>query len=352
MIIPQPNTNLLLQGDSLQVLKELPDNSVNMCMTSPPYWALRDYGVDGQLGLESTFDEYISNLCDIFDEVKRVLRDDGTCWVNLGDTYYGSGKGVGGDISKSKEVYQMPKDWKRPSRDEYVKASIKKECLICGKEFLGKENSNFCSRECLNKKGNDFRSQNRLLKDKCLTLIPMRFAIEMVNRGWILRNTIIWHKPNAMPSSVKDRFTVDFEYIYFFVKKKKYYFKQQLESFKSNPTKLKDKRNEKYGEAFLSPLGKGLRNGYEMGARNMRTTWTINTKPNKEAHFATYPEELCETPIKSGCPKGGIVLDPFFGAGTTGVVSIKQKKNFIGIDLNPEYIKIAEARIKAVEQEE
>ena len=178
--------NIILQGDALTKLKELPEKSINMCMTSPPYWALRDYGEDGQLGLEPTFVEYINNLCDIFDEVKKVLRDDGTCWVNLGDTYNSGGNYRGKELDKNcKEVYRR-------------------------KDFEG------CK--------NDPKAQG--ISAKCLTAIPMRFAIEMVNHGWILRNTIIWHKPNAMPCSAKDRFTVDFEYIFLFSKQKKYYFEK------------------------------------------------------------------------------------------------------------------------------
>ena len=309
--------NVILQGDALSRLKDIPEKSVNMCMTSPPYWALRDYGVDGQLGLEPTFDDYINQLCDIFDGVKNVLKDDGTCWVNLGDTYYGGGFGKSTDLSKTKQG----------------------------------TNRGTAGLEAREKLRNIRKNLSKDIPTKSLTMIPMRFAIEMVNRGWILRNTIIWHKPNPMPQSVKDRFTVDFEYIFLFSKKKKYYFKQQLEPFKSKPTKLRDKRNENYGKAFISPLGKGLRSGYEMGARNKRTTWSICPRPYKEAHFATYPEELCETPIDAGCPVDGVVLDPFFGAGTTGLVALKQNKNYIGIELNPEYIEIAEKRLKPIREQ-
>lgn len=404
-------TNKIIQGDALEELQRLEDQSINMCMTSPPYWALRDYGVEGQLGLEPTFNEYINKLCDIFDEVKRVLRDDGTCWVNIGDTYYGSGKGAGGDPDKSKESSQMPTDWKRPSRDNYDKMSASKECLFCGKEIKKGITSQFCNHTCLNKMGNDFRSQNRQLPDKCLTMIPMRFAIEMVNRGWILRNTIIWRKRNCMPSSVKDRFTIDFEYVFFFSKKKKYYFEDQREGHKEY---FKDVSTVKsFGGS--SHVGGNIANRKDRPivhtiGRNKRTVWTINPRPFSEAHFAVYPEELCVTPIKAGCPEfvckkcgnpkvmdierevihnrinkrkdanvrldsleripsdwkpkeekfkgfkptcscnveftGGIVLDPFFGAGTTGVVALKQSKKFIGIELNKEYIEIANKRLK------
>jgi len=357
-------TNTILNGDSLTQLKELPSESINCVMTSPPYWALRDYGTKGQLGLEPTFDEYINKLCDIFDEVKRVLRDNGTCWVNIGDTYFA----------------------KRTSDGE-----------------VNKINPN-------QKSGHPIKVIEQGIQSKSLVMIPFRFAIEMVNRGWILRNTIIWHKRNCMPSSVKDRFTVDFEYLFFFSKNKKYYFETQREPhkrpefMKHNIKPRKNDSNKQYAKHSHGPAD------YHPDGRNKRTVWTINPKPFKEAHFAVYPEELCETPIKAGCPEfvcnkcgnlkihniekevihnrindredanvrpdnyqrppnnwkqrevlkdewkptcscnagftGGIVLDPFFGAGTTGLVALKQNKKFIGIELNPEYIKIAEERLK------
>ncbi len=443
-------TNAIIQGDALSVLKTLPEKSINMLMTSPPYWALRDYGSDvesiwdgeencehewgreieasgsrsnddsnderkevfgkrdnmpksnfcskcgawkGQLGLEPTFDLYIKHLCNIFDEVKRVLRDDGTIWINLGDTYGGSG-GASGHTEETKN--------------------------------LGYKTSQMGA----------VASGSKSASAKCLTMIPQRFAIEMVNRGWILRNTIIWHKRNCMPCSVKDRFTVDFEYIFFFSKKKKYYFETQYEEY-AESTK-EDHRFEKAKQEGITDLmgnkkvgysgGKNIKDGYEISksqnpievrnsvfnkglqeGRNKRTVWTINPKPFKEAHFAVYPEELCETPIKSGCPEfvcvkcgkakvleiesekiggtpyypqhkwqkekgvgprprdyiakkeikgykptcncnagftSGIVIDPFFGAGTTGLVALKQNKKFVGIELNPEYIEIAKKRLK------
>lgn len=419
--------NKIMNGDALTHLKELPSESINCCMTSPPYWSLRDYGslveiiwdakegcehefeikeryvhrgstdvknsihaaihnenlkVDwkvqegfctkcnawkGQLGLEPTFDLYIKHLCDIFDEVKRVLRKDGTCWVNIGDTYCGGHPGGSTHIKDSK--YDNPD----------VIPQIK-----------------------------DGRPAGKLkdYNEKCMISIPARFQLEMINRGWILRNTIIWHKPNCMPSSVKDRFTVDFEYIFFFVKNKKYWFETQYENslYKTEiPEEISDRnqylinklykikrdiRDEKiaysgksvnlnnYNNALAN--AKAYRTGLEIlqndehltkeeidflkdytqnhfsrpEGRNKRTVWTITTKPFKEAHFATYPEELCETPIKAGCPVNGIVLDPFFGAGTTGLVALKQKKQFIGIELNPEYIKIAKERLKPYLEQE
>lgn len=321
------DTNKIYQGDSSEVLKTLPDESINCVMTSPPYWALRDYGIDGQLGLESTFDEYINKLCNIFDEVKRVLRKDGTCWVNLSDTYFGSGAGTQKNLPekrKSKEVYTIP--------------------YLSHKNLQGNKNRrvNECS-----------------VQAKSLCCIPFRFAIEMINRGWILRNTIIWHKPNCMPSSVKDRFTADFEYLFFFSKSKKYYFETQYE-----PMKECSIERAKHGKQLTSKDNKGIQSGLTIKTRekvwkrmlennkgrNKRTVWQICLRPFKEAHFAVYPEELCETPIKAGCPKDGIVLDPFFGAGTTGIAALKQNKRFIGIELNSEYIKIAEKRLRGANE--
>lgn len=294
-------------GDSLETLRKLDTESINMCITSPPYWNLRDYGVKGQLGLESTFQEYITKLCNIFDEVRRVLRKDATCWINLGDTYGGMKK----------------------SNTENIK------------------NPNVVT--------NTFVKQGGTSKSLCQ--IPSRFAIEMSDRGWILRNEIIWYKPNAMPSSAKDRFTVDFEKLFFFVKNKKYCFETQLEPFCENSDMEYRKTlrcGRKYGVkrpykdnqplSYCNPVKKSK-------GRNKRTVWKINTKPFKGAHFAVFPEKLIEVPIKAGCPENGIVLDPFMGSGTVGVVCKKLNRKFIGIELNEEYAKIAIERINKVKNE-
>ncbi len=334
--------NKILQGDALEVLKTLPDESIDCLMTSPPYWALRDYGIVGQLGLEPTIEEYVKKLCDIFDEVKRVLKKTGTCWVNLGDTYGGTGP-----------------------KNDYISPKYKKGL------------------------DNGFKRPNSKLMPKSLCMVPFRFAIEMGNRGWILRNNIIWHKPNAMPSSVDDRFTVDFEYLFFFSKSKKYYFEKQYEKmdFKEveyrkelRENKLYDvkspyrnnlpyHKNLNYKGQTLQGIhlkrvvitkedrdkirNRGIKEGFHYDkyynnplGRNKRAVWRIPTSPFEEAHFATYPEALCEIPIKAGCPEGGLVMDPFFGSGTTGVVALKMNRNFVGIELNSEYIKIAEKRLK------
>jgi len=308
----------------LDTLKQLPSDTVSCCVTSPPYWALRDYGTDGvvwdgdadcehefdleesknpadrggkgekdngkygdwegttnkhrkgfcnkcgawkgQLGLEPDFNLYIKHLCDIFDEVKRVLRKDGTCWVNLGDTYSGAGSGM---TDTGKCSYESDSFRKEPTKTN--------------------------------------------LPNKSLCNIPSRFSIEMQNRGWILRNKIIWHKPNCMPSSVTDRFTVDFEEIFFFVKNKKYWFEQQFEPWQdNNPNDINRAINghKKYNGKFKDEDKKGSFAfseskvaGDPRKGRNKRTVWKIPTQPFPDAHFAVFPEALVETPIKAGCPK-------------------------------------------------
>ena len=295
---------MIIQGNVTDKLKDIPDESVDCVVTSPPYWALRDYGVDGQLGLEPTFQEYITKLCDIFDEVKRVLKKEGTCWVNISDTYSGNKEG---------------------KTDNKVSDYLKKTTINLHKKIGSVPNKSLCC-------------------------IPDRFKIEMINRGWICRNEIIWHKPNCMPSSVKDRFTVDFEKVFFFVKSKKYYFKTQYEPYTKPMNRWGGDKLKVNGEStWDNGTGQDTYRDRNMRpneqGRNKRCVWSINTKPHKEAHFATYPEALIEPMIDAGCPVGGVVLDPFFGSGTTGVVAIKQGKNYIGVELNPEYIKIAEKRI-------
>ena len=227
--------NKIIKGDALTALKNIPSESVDMCITSPPYWALRDYGVKGQIGLEPNFDDYVGKLCDVFDQVKRVLKKTGTCWVNLGDTYY----------TKS------------------------------GASFL---NDNLNSNKRIKKIGinraNSIRGRG-LLKDKNLTLTPLRFAIEMQRRGWIIRNVIIWHKPNCMPSSVKDRFTVDFEYLFFFSKNKKYYFKQQREPHKVESIKRTKNKWNGHREPGSSFVGMDITKMCHPKGRNKRCVWSI-----------------------------------------------------------------------------
>ena len=300
-------TNKVYIGDCFDVLKTFPSESIDMCITSPPYWGLRDYGVNTQLGLEKTPEQFIDKLCDVFDEVKRVLKPNGSCWVNIGDSYH---RGTRDSVPKQKGIKEVGYKY----------------------EFNHK------------KKYGDY------YRPKSLIQIPSRFSIEMTNRGWILRNEIIWHKPSCLPASVKDRFTVDFEKMFFFTKNPNYYFKQQLEPVKEksleraqyslnqtdNPEKAVNVQNmNKMGTRFVNPKG-----------RNKRTVWSINTAKLRDAHFAVYPLELLRSPIDAGCPEGGIVLDPFFGSGTTAEVAMEQNKEWIGIEINPEYEKISRKRLK------
>lgn len=322
--------NRIVQGAALDVLQTLPDSCVDMCVTSPPYWALRDYktlpqywdektGCEhdwndhdfcnkchawcGELGLEPTSDLFIKHLCDIFDEVKRVLKPTGTCWVNLGDTYAGSGKGVGTRPENAKESYILKT---RPAVIDTLPA-------------------------------------------KSLTQIPARFAIEMCNRSWILRNELIWWKPNCMPSSAKDRFTVDFEKVFFFVKSKKYYFETQYEPLSPHSDvayRQALRSGKQYGAK--EPYQNNFPSSFSLNGRNKRCVWRIPTKPLPEAHCAVYPPGLIETPIKAGSPKHGIVLDPFMGSGTTALVALQNRRRFIGIELNQKYVEMAHRRIRSL----
>ena len=242
----------IYHGCALEVLKEMDNGSVDMVMTSPPYWNLRDYGHNGQLGLEPTYQEYINKLVSIFDEVKRVLKDTGTCWVVLGDTYGGSG-GAGGDYNEGGLKEGQPR----------------------------------------------YKGNNMI--PKSLIGIPERFAIAMQDRGWIRRNTIIWYKSNCMPSSANDRFTVDFEYLYFFTKKPQYYFEQQFEPTFTKDNIVRDRDTTKLNNTPGRSRMAGLKtNDYDN--RNKRCVWSISTESFAEAHFATFPQELCRVPILASCP--------------------------------------------------
>lgn len=392
--------NKIIQGDCLEELKDLESESVDCCITSPPYWGLRDYNtikweggdqncdhirtlnkhggqradrsqegykkyyqnickkcgakrIDKQLGQEKTPDEYVENMVKVFREVKRVLKKEGTCWLNLGDTYGGSGNGSWN--------CDNPEAWGK----QYYKG-------VSPKEYLSPPR------------------RNSGIKPKDLTGIPWRVAFALQADGWYLRQDIIWSKPNPMPESVTDRCTKSHEYVFLMSKNKKYYYEQIKEPLTENSDmayRRKLRCGRKYGvkrpyqdnQPLSYASTKADKNATH---KNKRSVWTITTKPFKEAHFATFPEALIEPMMLAGCPKEvckkcgkarepiierkrkkrtdcgcsaefepGIVLDPFFGAGTTGVVAIKQNKNYIGIELSPEYIKIAEKRLKAVEKE-
>lgn len=293
--------------DCLAGLKQMPGKSVNCCVTSPPYWGLRDYGNDGQIGLEQTPEEYVDKIVAVFREVKRVLTNDGTLWLNLGDSYNGSG-GAGGDYNKGGLKEGQPKY-----------------------------------------KGRNVDS----IKPKDLVGIPWMVAFALRADGWYLRQDIIWHKPNPMPESVTDRCTKAHEYIFLLSKSAKYYYDAEA-------IKEKAVSSGPRGGNLLKDTSKGPNGGKERwkgeraldwgeNGRNKRSVWSVATKPYKEAHFATYPEDLIEPCILAGCPVGGVVLDPFMGAGTTAVVAVKNDRQYVGFELNPEYIEIATKRIEVVE---
>ena len=351
-------TDYIYQGDSLDILKTFSDECIDCVVTSPPYWGLRDYGtaqwiggdpncnhmrdtkksdktitghrnfdkmngvgdaiykvvckkcgairIDNQLGLEKTPEEYVEKMVLLFREIKRVLKKEGTVWLNLGDSYNGTKQG-NTETNKNKNV---------------VTDSFKKQ-------------------------------QWNKLKPKDLIGIPWRIAFALQADGWYLRQDIIWHKPNPMPESIKDRCTKSHEYIFLLTKSSKYYFDADAikeksvdpESYTGKRLRYKQKISI-YDPAHAQSIQKGMgKVGVKYEKRNKRSVWTVNTKPFKEAHFATYPPELITPCIKAGCPKDGIVLDPFMGAGTTALVAKKFGRKYIGIELNPEYIKIANKRL-------
>jgi DNA modification methylase len=314
----QDDSTTIYNGDSLQVLKELPSGSVDCTITSPPYWGLRDYGVDNQLGLEPTPEQYVAKMVEVFREVKRVLKDDGTCWLNLGDSYVGGGRGGKGQCGKGSM-----------EEGRYNKG-----------QRIGLPTGNI-----------------KDLKPKDLVGIPWRVAFALQGDGWWLRQDIIWSKPNPMPESVTDRCTKSHEYIFLLAKSPKYYFDNEAikensvdpESYtgrrkRNAPTMAKyDIKNLKNAGSILEDGT--LKSGMVYEKRNRRSVWTITTKPFKEAHFATFPEDLIRPMILAGCPEKGIVLDPFIGSGTTAVVTQKLGRNYLGIELNPDYIKMAEQRL-------
>lgn len=297
--------------DCLEFMKRLPDKSIDFCMTSPPYWMMRDYGVKGQIGQEKTPEEYIEKLVLVFRELKRILKDSGSIYLNLGDTYIGTDCG---SVSKTKRT------WKRP---------------------------------------------------KQLALIPSRVAIALQDDGWILRNDICWYKPNGLPSPVKDRLTNRWEHLFHFVKQRKYYYnldaiRQPLKKSTIKRVRNRIKLLERTGRPFTAKskfYGKKYRqlgsNGFLTGqslkrclnrkGRNPGDFWKISVKPISVPHFAVYPKELCIRPIKSSCKSGGIVFDPFAGSGTTLAVSKRLGRKFIGCDLNPEYAQLAIVRLRANE---
>lgn len=301
--------NSFLVGDVRERLKDLADQSVHCCVTSPPYFGLRDYGHTGQIGLEPTPDEYVLHLVDVFREVRRVLRDDGTLWLNLGDSYNA-----------------------HPGQRKTTDKAGTKQQSNAGSPGAPSRHVSDC-------------------KPKDLIGIPWMVAFALRSDGWYLRQGIIWHKPNPMPESVTDRCTKAHEYIFLFSKSPRYYF--DGESIKEPAKYPGDKRHlRKDSRKEFEPLcidnGSRTRTGNPTAEkRNRRDVWTVATQPYSGAHFATFPPDLIEPCILAGCLKGGVVLDPFGGAGTTGLVAQRLGRRFVLVELNPAYMALAEQRIAA-----
>ena len=297
----------LISGDCRTALQSLPAKSIRTCVTSPPYWGLRDYGVDTQIGAEDSPDDYVASMVEVFREVRRVLADDGTVWLNIGDTY--------ASMRDSKAV----------------------------PDSLRKGNGGTAVPKAANRNPANLKAAN--IKHKDLIGIPWRLAFALQQDGWYIRQDIIWSKPNPMPESVRDRCTKSHEYVFLLTKRDKYFYDNEAIKEPARDWGTRDRTNGKYHNVGtgLTPHT-GLTKSYEK--KNKRSVWVITTKPFKGAHFAVMPEDLAVPCILAGSEIGDTVLDPFAGSGTTGVVALRHGRKFIGVELNPEYIKLAEERIK------
>lgn len=309
----RPTATLYYGQDTRETLRTLPEASVHTVCTSPPYFGLRDYGTgDKQIGLETTPDEFVAALVDVFREVKRVLRDDGTLWVNLGDSYAGGGgfnPNSPSNLNGSKQVTS--------------KGSIR--------GAIGVPNG---------------------LKPKDLIGIPWRVAFALQADGWYLRQDIVWAKPNPMPESVTDRCTKSHEYVFLFAHPDsggKYYYDNEAVK---EPSVTNDARRPYTSEGAKQLDGRSewrsgeKRDGGDFSKRNRRSVWSVPTAPYQGAHFATWPPELVRPMVLAGCPVDGTVLDPFSGSGTTGMVALQEGRNYIGCDINPDYLPLAERRVR------
>jgi len=351
----------LYHGDCREVLRALPEKSVNCCVTSPPYWGLRDYGVDGQIGLEQTPDTYVSEMVAVFREVRRVLADDGTLWLNLGDSYCANKNG------------NTPESLGTSTLTTRTDGTRKRDVGATGR--LGRNAKQGQEHGDLPNAPN--RGRINGVKPKDLIGVPWAVAFALRADGWYLRSDIIWHKPNPMPESVTDRPTKAHEYLFLLSKSERYYYNadaiaepaspntharvsqdlaEQVGSYRANggdKTNGPMKAVMKGSTRKLAEAGSGIaaNRSYEAALalkvenRNKRTVWTVGTMPYSGAHFATFPPKLIEPCILAGCPHDGVVLDPFFGAGTTGVVCRQQHVRCLGIELNRDYCDIAMKRL-------
>ena len=308
--------NTIFNEPCLDTLKRMQDKSIDCVITSPPYWQLRDYGYDGQWGLEPTFQEYLAHLWEMIDEIHRVLKDNGTCWVNLGDSYNNSG-------------------------------------------WAGNREGKFNDQPIVPTNTKAGRGGQKGYPNKCLVLLPHRFAIGCIDRGWILRNDVIWAKRNGMPEPVTDRFTKKHEYIFFMVKSEKYYF--NLDAIRDKHKHSNDKRND--GKRHEYKADAKTHNDDMVGASGVSFNllgknpgsvsdfWDITTKGSSDSHYASYNTDLIKKPILAGCPEGGVIYDPFMGTGTTAMAALRANRNFIGSEMSTEYIKICEQNIKPYMQQ-
>ncbi len=315
----------IIESDCIAGMRTLPDASVQCCVTSPPYFGLRDYGHEAQIGLEAAPDAYVAKMVEVFREVRRVLRDDGTLWLNLGDSYAGTGKSGGGAQGKR---------WEE-----------------CGMDTEGP-------------RGGKWMPPPVGYKAKDLMGIPWRVAFALQADGWYLRQDIIWHKPNPMPESVRDRCTKAHEYVFLLSKSERYYFDSEAMKEEAVGQNLHDLTGPGYaapGQAPNTGNRKALRTDIESrhrsqikggqslqaepdGRRNKRSVWTVATKPFRGAHFAVFPPSLIEPCILAGSRPGDVVLDPFGGSGTTAMVAALNGRVGLLTELNPEYVSLAEQR--------
>lgn len=299
---------MIYTGNCLDILPTLPAQSVHCCVTSPPYWGLRDYGHADQLGMEATPAEYVAHMVQVFREVWRVLRDDGTLWLNLGDSY-ANNTSAGDKIFGNAEF-----NANRPSRSATKTAA---------------------------------RAIPDGLKPKNLVGIPWRVAFALQDDGWILRQDIIWHKPNPMPESVTDRCTKAHEYVFLFAKQQRYYYDAKSIMEPADPRNYRKRATQRIVPPGQTIQGKmdAKRGEILCEDRNRRSVWSVSVNSYSRVHFAVMPPKLVEPCILAGCPVGGVVLDPFAGSGTTGAVAASLGRNFVGIELNPAYVALAEQRI-------
>lgn len=308
--------NKIYQESCLDTLKRMPDSFIDCVITSPPYWQLRDYGYPEQWGLEPTYQEYLEHLWEMMDQIYRVLKPSGTVWINLGDSY---------------------------STQSGTNAALAK-----GKDY--KSDSTYLT----NREESDKLIKPKNLPNKCLLLIPHRFAIGCIDRGWIIRNDIIWAKRNGMPESVTDRFSKKHEYIFFMVKHEKYYF--DLDSIRDKHKWANDKRNDgnrhQYNENSKNQKNDWVGiNAVSFNAKgknpgSVSDFWDVTTKSTTLEHYAAYNDQLIKKPILAGCPEGGIIYDPFMGTGSTAEAALRANRKFIGSEMSEKYCKLANKRLE------